>query len=46
MIWLLCIVVVGMAWRFVEAISMGQWSAVWHGAEILALAVFIRSLVI
>ena len=46
MIWLLAIVVAGMAYRFVEAVSMGHWSAVWYGAEILALAVFIRSLVI
>lgn len=46
MIWLLSIVVAGMAWRFVEAVSMGRLSAVWYGAEILALAVFIRSLVI
>lgn len=46
MIWLLAIVVAGMAWRFTEAVSMGHWSAFWYGAEILALAVFIRSLVI
>jgi hypothetical protein len=46
MIWLLSIVVAGMAYRFVEAISMGRWSAVWYGAEILALALFIKSLMI
>jgi hypothetical protein len=46
MIWLLSIVVAGMAWRFVEALTQNKWSAVWYGAEILALAVFIRSLII
>lgn len=40
------IVALGMAWRFVEALSIGQWSAVWYGAEILALAIFIKSLII
>jgi hypothetical protein len=46
MIWLLCFMVAGMAWRFVEAITMGRWSAVWYGAEILTFALFIGNLMI
>ena len=46
MIWLLCIVVAGMAWRFVEALTQNKWSAVWYGIEILALGLFIKGLMI
>lgn len=46
MIWLLAIVVAGMAYRFVKAVSECKWSMIWYGFEILALAVFIKSFVI
>ena len=46
MIWLLSLVVGGMAYRFTKAVSECKWSMIWYGFEILALAVFIKSLVI
>lgn len=46
MIWILAIVVAGMTYRFVNAVSKCEWSMIWYAVELMALVCFLRSLMI